>query len=213
MTKIKKTDSNLIYALIDPNTKEMRYIGQTNNLKKRLGQHYTPSEFKNKTHKVNWLKSLVKEGKRADFCILEDNISNNEIDEAEIFYISYFKYIGVDLVNDSNGGIASMRGKFGENHPRYGIPHTEEFKKNLSIRMSGEGNPFYGVTGPKHPRYGKPGLKGSKSPNAKLNFEIAKQIIIDYNIIKSSRKVAKKYNINQKTVLNIVNGKCWTTND
>lgn len=207
---MKKPDSHLIYALIDPNTKEIRYIGQTNNIRKRLSQHYTPSEFKNNTHKVNWLKSLVKNNKKAEYSILENNISNSNINEAEIFWIAYFKFIGANLVNESVGGEGSMRGKFGKNHPRFGVPHSEKHKINMSIKMSGIGNPMYGVNGDNHPRYGKSGLKGEKSPNAKLTREIVDQIIIDYKIIKSSRKVAKKYNINQKTVLNIVNGKSWS---
>lgn len=199
----------LIYALLDPNTKEIRYIGQTHNLKKRLVNHYTPSEFKNKTHKVNWLRTLVKNGQKADVIVLEDNLSQLTIDEAEIFWIAYFKFIGANLVNGSIGGEGSMRGKFGKDHPRYGIPHTDAFKQNQSIRMSGSNSPMYGVKGPDHPRFGKPGLKGEKSPRAKLTQHIVDQIRIDYDVIKSSRKVAAKYGINQKTVLNIINNKSW----
>jgi predicted GIY-YIG superfamily endonuclease len=210
MGKRINSNNNLIYVLTDPDTQKIRYVGQTNNLQKRLTQHYTPSEFKNNTHKVNWLKSLVKFGKKADYHIVESNISNSEIDAAEIFWIAYFKSIGADLVNGSDGGEGSMRGKFGINHPRYGIPHTKEHKEFMSNKMSGEGNPYFGITGPDHPRYGKPGLKGDKSPNAKLTREEVDQIIIDYSVVKSSRVIAKKYGINQKTVLNIVNGRSWT---
>jgi hypothetical protein len=41
----------------------------------------------------------------------------------------------------------------GENHPLFGVPHTEEWKQ----AMSGENNPMYGRTGEKSPQYGRTG--------------------------------------------------------
>ena len=62
-----------------------------------------------------------------------------------------------------------MYGRTGENHPNYGVPHTEETKKKMSVAkagkthteehkkrvseaLSGENNPQYGRTGALHPR-------------------------------------------------------------
>jgi hypothetical protein len=40
-----------------------------------------------------------------------------------------------------------MFGMTGEKHPNYGVPHTEEWKKAHSERMSGEKHPMFGRTG------------------------------------------------------------------
>lgn len=51
----------IIYALIDPITLKVRYIGRTkNSLEKRLGEHISKSKLNyNNTHKANWIKSLL----------------------------------------------------------------------------------------------------------------------------------------------------------
>ena len=52
-----------IYRLIDPSTQETRYIGQTDNLKRRYNNHVSSCvNIKNKTyntHKSNWIRSLI----------------------------------------------------------------------------------------------------------------------------------------------------------
>lgn len=51
-----------IYALVDPFTLRIRYIGRTRcSLDKRLGEHVSKSRLNyNNTHKSNWIKSLLK---------------------------------------------------------------------------------------------------------------------------------------------------------
>lgn len=51
-----------IYALIDPITLKVRYIGRTTySLKKRLSEHISKARnFNNYTHKENWIRSLLK---------------------------------------------------------------------------------------------------------------------------------------------------------
>jgi hypothetical protein len=51
----------LIYALVDPTTCKVRYIGiTTKSLERRLYKHIDESMYSKKmTHKVNWIKSLI----------------------------------------------------------------------------------------------------------------------------------------------------------
>jgi hypothetical protein len=60
----------VIYGLIDPNTKELRYIGKTKNLKDRIYNHYKKEKLKPNTYKNNWLKSLLKLNQRAEIIVL-----------------------------------------------------------------------------------------------------------------------------------------------
>ena len=50
----------------------------------------------------------------------------------------------------------------GEHGPRFGVPHTEEWKKAMSERMSGENHPMYGRTGKNHPQFGVPRTEEQK---------------------------------------------------
>lgn len=52
----------IIYVLVDPITLKVRYIGRTRStLKKRLGEHISKAKHDyNKTHKCNWIKSLLR---------------------------------------------------------------------------------------------------------------------------------------------------------
>ena len=54
-------------------------------------------------------------------------------------------------------------GKFGVDHPRYGVSHTEEYKKKMRERMRGANNPNYGNKGADSFHYGKPHSEESKN--------------------------------------------------
>jgi len=52
-----------IYALIDPRTMEVRYIGQTNNPKERMRAHTSPHVYmKTNNRKAIWTEELKAEG-------------------------------------------------------------------------------------------------------------------------------------------------------
>ncbi|MBF0553237.1 MAG: GIY-YIG nuclease family protein [Nitrospirae bacterium] len=57
-----------IYALVDPISIEMRYIGKSTNPHKRLSRHLID---KQRTHKTSWIQSLRNKGLKPIYCILE----------------------------------------------------------------------------------------------------------------------------------------------
>lgn len=92
-----------IYALIDPDTNLIRYVGKTkNSLEKRLKQHIYKSKYKKNnrlTHKENWIRKLTNEGKKPIIKELE-KVNKNNWKEREVYYISKYN----NLTNLTIGG-------------------------------------------------------------------------------------------------------------
>lgn len=99
-----------IYILSDPITNEIRYVGKTINIERRLNQHVAES-VKAKNHKASWIKSLIKKGVVPKIEII-DEIKDENWEWLEIYWISQFKAWGFDLVNSTTGGGKSV---FNEN--------------------------------------------------------------------------------------------------
>ena len=94
-------DTAYIYGLCDPISQQLRYVGKTINIERRLREHLLN---KRRNHLTCWLWSLVKQDRQPEIFIIEET-DKNEWQEAEQFWISYFKFIGADLVNGSRGGL------------------------------------------------------------------------------------------------------------
>jgi len=107
-----KTDY-FIYGLIDPDSKELKYIGLSTTGNKRFYTHWRSVSKKVKTRVKCWLKQLKHERKKIfDVVFLEYFDKDSElIDEAEQFWISYFKGLGAILLNHDCGG-RNARGKW-----------------------------------------------------------------------------------------------------
>jgi hypothetical protein len=118
----------------------LKYIGKTVNPTKRYSSHL--NEIK-KDKKSTWVQSLKNNGKNPDFLIL-DICEENEWIFLEQWYIAYFKFLGAELKNSTNGGDLeplsknNFKGKF----------HTIETKERISSKLSGINNPMYGTISP-----------------------------------------------------------------
>lgn len=90
-----------IYALCEPGTRTVRYIGKTVNLKNRFKAHVKTSS-KEESHLGNWLRSLAG--------VLPSMVTLREVSEvdgsaAEIKYIRIAREsLGMNLVNATDGG-------------------------------------------------------------------------------------------------------------
>lgn len=109
----------VIYGLFDPTTGQLRYIGQTNNPKKRLRDHCRPANLKDNSYKSNWIKSLGT--KKPIMQVLEIFDNPYVLEEHEDFYIEYFKSLGCKLTNSTKGGKGTI-----------GYIHTPETRKIFS---------------------------------------------------------------------------------
>jgi hypothetical protein len=157
-------ETTFIYALQDPNTNEIRYVGKSNEPSRRLSEHLLENT---NTYKVNWIKSL---GEVHPNLITLDEVPMSEWGFWESYYIDLFRSWGFRLVNLTNGGdgVSNMSTEMknrisntlktyynNNGHPLKGKPkppkeserlrvmnvgksiHTEEYKKSLAERMMG----------------------------------------------------------------------------
>jgi len=98
MSRTKAQKISGIYALCCPETNQIRYIGQSENINQRYAAHCSASNIsKQKNYYGNWLRSLKE---KPVLRIIE--ITNN-LDEREMHWISFYSKNGM-LVNVGKGG-------------------------------------------------------------------------------------------------------------
>lgn len=103
-----------IYCLKHPENQEIRYIGKTTNIKRRLSQHIqdAKSHISNR-RTINWICNLLKSNLKPIIEIIEVCNENNW-QEREIYWISYYKE-RVDLCNHHEGGLGCLGRKLTQN--------------------------------------------------------------------------------------------------
>jgi hypothetical protein len=121
-----------IYALVDPNTLECRYIGKSDNPWNRFKEHLKDKKF---NYKYCWIQSLIKRGQQPNYVILEQcNISIWK--EREKDWIAFGKKIGWPLTNMTDGGDGCVLYK--ENNGFFGRHHSEESLKKMGEVHKGQ---------------------------------------------------------------------------
>ena len=90
-----------IYALVDPDSLLIRYIGKSIRPKERLQNHMNE---KSKCHRCNWLQLLKSQNKKPLMFII--NILNIDDDwqSIERFWIKLGRDAGWPLTNNTDGG-------------------------------------------------------------------------------------------------------------
>lgn len=142
-------DKNVVYGLLSPFTKEIRYIGKAVNLKRRFKKHLQTSNLIQKTHKNNWINELINLGEKPLIVVLESCSIEQDLNDIEIKWINHYKKIGCRLTNGTEGGdggkmsaesIQKMKQTKLENKQ---IPHwlgkkfSKEHSKNISEGKKG----------------------------------------------------------------------------
>lgn len=135
-----------IYALIDPRTEEIRYVGKTTDLEKRLSFHLLHSKIE-KCHRAHWICSLTAQGVIPKIEALAQ-VPESDWQQWEIDYITAFRSIRARLTNNTPGGDAPPI-LCGEANGFFGKKHTPETRQKISTAIkdfdtSGKRNPFFG---------------------------------------------------------------------
>lgn len=118
-----------IYALLDPTTNELRYIGLSKRINIRYKEHCKNTITKKGTHLFHWLKKLLNNNKFPILKILEE-CSIEKLAQQEKYWIKFYKDLGCNLVNHSDGGESFD-----------GFKCSEETKEKISKTLTGRKNP------------------------------------------------------------------------
>lgn len=89
-----------IYALVDPRTNEVTYVGLTNNPNSRFQDHM--SNFGTNIKKSNWIRQLRDEHLGPRMSILEIVDTKEAATEREKYWINHYLSSGASLVNSEH---------------------------------------------------------------------------------------------------------------
>lgn len=96
-----------IYCLKHPQTQEIRYVGKTTNIKRRLSQHIQDAKsYVSNRRTINWICNLLKSNLKPIIEIIEVCNENNW-QEREIYWISFHKE-KANLCNHHDGGLGCL---------------------------------------------------------------------------------------------------------
>lgn len=97
-----RSDGAYIYALVDSGTEEVRYIGKTiKPLRTRVSRHMCSMRAGSQLHVHRWMRRL---GQRPTCFVLDQCDSQSQLDEAERFWIDWYRRSGSRLCNLTQGG-------------------------------------------------------------------------------------------------------------
>jgi hypothetical protein len=155
-------ETTFIYALIDPNTQEIRYLGKSDDPCRRLQGHL---DDKRKTHKASWLKSLKDKEQKPILNIVEE-VPFGQWHERERHWIAFYRKQGAPLTNMADGGEGGFLGE--EIHAKSraklrGRHHTEEHKQKI-----GEGAKGHHVSDATRERWAELGRNKSEETKRKI---------------------------------------------
>ena len=213
--------TGVVYALIDPRTDEVRYIGLTvMKPQGRLADHLGQARRGNRRHVYNWIRSLLSEGLEPDQLILYDNVPVTDLPTLEMKAISQARRQGARLTNGTDGGeglrnpSTETRAKLSE---RQRGKKNHNFGKNLSstnkhrISASLRGNKNALGTTPSEETRAKlsDSTRGERHPRAKLTEVQAREILSLKGSGRTQTSIALQYGISPAAVWSILSGKRW----
>jgi hypothetical protein len=112
-----------IYCLKDGDN--IRYVGKTTNLKRRLSAHISEAKrLKGRRYVLNWIFNMLSNNKKPTIHCIEE-CDENSWQEREIYWISHYRKLIPNLCNDCDGGLGGSGSK----------NYTEDELNNIRIIM------------------------------------------------------------------------------
>lgn len=130
----------MIYALVDPISNKMKYVGKSDNPEKRLKGHISEARHNSGTHRISWLRKLARKNLEPILLILEE-VSKETWQERERYWISYGLLAGWPLTNGTEGGegITNPSNELREKRSKAALGNTYgkgKRSKDFCIRMA-----------------------------------------------------------------------------
>jgi hypothetical protein len=103
-------DIAIIYGLVDPRDRQLRYIGLSKNGMRRPREHSKGWSLREdgNTHKANWIRQLLSTGAQPEVVVIQSFDDPAILPEAEMHWIAYFKKMGYKLTNGTAGGDGNL---------------------------------------------------------------------------------------------------------
>jgi len=190
----------IIYALIDPRGYEIRYVGKTKQtLDRRVSSHIYFARRGGKARRFIWLRKLDRLG-LAPIAVEVQKIDKSNWQACEVYWISYFKKLGCDLVNGTAGGDGTngyVRDKWtNEQKERQSNILKQRFsdpqlKSKISITTKQGMAKYLQNTGDRHSQRVTAGLqKRYSDPNARLATGIVSKEV--WSSVERRNKLSEK---------------------
>jgi hypothetical protein len=95
----------VLYTLSDPRMDEVRYVGWSSKVPKyRLAEHVTEAMTGRRSHRLNWIRTILAESARPVMRVLAFLETDSEAKRCEVAYIAKLRESGYRLVNGTDGG-------------------------------------------------------------------------------------------------------------
>lgn len=198
---LEKPEKNIcIYGLLNPETNELFYIGQTIQGFARIREHFYKCQKRTKNNTLTrsqvYIYNLKKQNKIFKVIYLEylqkDSI---ELDIAEKFWISYFKMIASNLLNDESGGKREYK------------DYSKEIRNKISIKTKlAMNNPTTKEKCRQNLAKNRKNMDFSKSEEQKRKISLAQEKKVIYiqdnfnNIYRGIHAAARALNIHPSLV-------------
>ena len=194
-----------IYSLKDPRTYQVKYIGKTIDAERRRKEH-NQIHRNTKSRKNSWIAHLIKNNMQPIMEILEECEESKWI-EREKYWIQYYKELGFDLKNMTNGG---------ESNNGYVFTIEDRLKQSKSQKLRHQTTPFSEETRNKLSEKSKKSLNGLD--NLKLGSKKCQIPIVqktkEGEIIKewdSLQQAADELGIERSNISHCLRGKLKTS--
>ncbi len=175
-----------VYALCEPDSLSIRYVGKTNNLKVRIRRHIMDAE-NSRYHVHLWIHSLIARHLKPIVRVLQICYSDANALQAEVEWISIMRASGNDLCNLTDGGEGGS-----------GYKPTPEILRRQSQALMGHSvsHEFRLNLSRKYRLLSSTQIEEIKRLKPTLSFS----------------KLAKAYGVCPATIYNAINGKFYANN-
>lgn len=132
-----------IYALSDPISKEVRYIGKTKSISRRLQSHidFARNKKRKRRYVSDWILGLLCQNLKPLITIIEE-VDENNWTERETYWIKHFKNLHFNLCNLTDGGESNTGYNYSDELKeirriaRLGWIFPEEVKRKIANSLS-----------------------------------------------------------------------------